>query len=118
MKKESEDTYRDEHGHEGSRSLDEEILAGEWEKLTQNEIYNKRSRAGRIIAMHQAVANRIKQMEKLFYQLVRNHPEKATKLLAEIKRLRYLQEYLLQAYIWEQNGVEIHDIPQELEDLI
>lgn len=113
-----EETYTDEHGHAGSKSLDQEIIAGEWQKLTGNETYKNRTRAGRIIAMHQAVSNRIKQLEKLFYQLVRNHPDKATKLLEEIKRLRYLQEYLLQAYIWEQNGVGIKNIPEELEELI
>jgi hypothetical protein len=99
--------------------LDHEILAGEWEMLTKNETYRRRTRAGRIIAMHQAISNRIKQLEKLFYPLVRDHPQKAEKLLAEIKRLRYLQQYLLQAYAWEEQGeFDNHNIPQELEDLI
>jgi hypothetical protein len=99
--------------------LDQEILAGEWEMLTRNETYRKRTRAGRIIAMHQAISNRIRQLEKLFYPLVRDHPEKSEKLLAQIKRLRYLQQFLLQAYAWEQQGVLTdEDIPEELEDLI
>lgn len=99
--------------------LDREIVAGEWENLTRYENYQKRTRAGRIIAMHQAISNRIKQLEKLFYPLVRDHPQKAEKLLAEIKRLRLLQQYLLQAYVWEEAGeLDEHNIPQELEDLI
>lgn len=99
--------------------LDREILAGEWENLTKNEFYHKRTRAGKIIAMHQAISNRIKQLEKLFYPLVRDHPEKAEKLLADIKKLRFLQQYLLQAYAWEEQGeLDEHEIPKELEELL
>ena len=61
--------------------LQNDIKAGEWQKLRQFETYKRRSRQGRIIATHQAVCNRIKQLETLFYQLVRNHPAKAVKLL-------------------------------------
>ncbi|HMS22917.1 MAG TPA: hypothetical protein PKA38_04125 [Candidatus Levybacteria bacterium] len=100
-------------------ALDSQILAGEWENLTKNEFYHKRTRGGRIIAMHQAISNRIKQLEKLFYPLVRDYPEKAEKLLAEIKRLRLLQQYLLQAYVWEEQGeFDEHSIPSEVKDLI
>lgn len=104
---------------DGLSDLDREILAGEWENLTKNELYHKRTRAGKIIAMHQAISNRIKQLEKLFYPLVRDHPEKAEKLLADIKKLRYLQQYLLQAYAWEEQGeLDEHEIPKELEELL
>ena len=103
----------------GISELDQEIIAGEWENLTNNETYRRRTRSGRIIAMHQAISNRIKQLEKLFYPLVRDHPQKAEKLLAEIKRLRFLQQYLLQAYAWEEQGeLHNHPIPEELEELI
>jgi hypothetical protein len=69
--------------------------------------------------MHQAISNRIKQLEKLFYPLVRDHPGRAEKLLMEIKKLRYLQQYLLQAYVWENQGeLNEHEIPSELEDLL
>lgn len=47
----------------------------------------KGSRQGKIIATDQALSNRIKQLEILLYQLVSNHPQRATKLLKEIKRL-------------------------------
>lgn len=104
---------------DGISELDAEILAGEWEMLTKNETYQRRTRAGKIIAMHQAISNRIKQLEKLFYPLVRDHPQKAEKLLTEIKRLRLLQQYLLQAYVWEEQGVlDEHDIPEELGELL
>ncbi len=99
--------------------LNREIQAGEWQRLREFKTYRKRSRQGKIIATHQAISNRLQQLESLFYQLVRNHPQKATKLLKEIKRLRLLKEYLLQALIWDEQGVfEDHDAPEELEELI
>lgn len=99
--------------------LQEEIQAGEWQRLSNFETYRTRSRQGKIIVTHQALANRIKQLETLFYQLVKNHPQKSVKLLAEIKRLRALLEYLLQALIWEEKGeFEEHRSPEELEGMI
>jgi hypothetical protein len=99
--------------------LDQEIKAGEWTRLREFATYRKRSRQGKIIATHQAISNRLAQLEKLFYELVRNHPQKASKLLKEIKRLRYLKEYLLQALIWEEQGqFDDHETPEELESLV
>ena len=120
IKKETEEeTVKNEAAENSISDLDQEIIAGEWDNLTNNETYKRRTRAGRLIAIHQAVSNRIKQLEKLFYALVRNHPEKAEKLLADIKRLRYFQEYLLQAYVWEEQGeFDSHNIPKELEELL
>lgn len=120
IKKETEEEILEGQAVEDAISdLDQEILAGEWENLTKNEYYHKRTRAGKIIAMHQAISNRIKQLEKLFYPLVRDHPEKAEKLLLEIKKLRFLQQFLLQAYVWEEQGeFDEHNIPKELEELL
>ncbi len=100
-------------------ALEEEIKAGEWQRLKNFDTYKKRTRQGKIIAMHKALSNRIEQLEQLFYQLVRNHPEKAVNLLKEIKKLRFLKEYLLQCLIWEERGeLENHDMPDELADLM
>lgn len=100
-------------------TLEEEITAGEWQRLHRFETYRRRSRQGKIIATHQALANRIRQLEKLFYELARNHPEKSAKLLSEIKRLRYLLEYLLQCLIWEERGeLDDHAMPEELEEVL
>lgn len=106
--------------HEDSASrLDEEIRAGEWENLKRFEVYKQRSRQGRIIATHKALANRIKQLELLFYQLVSNNPQKSVKLLAEIKKLRFLLDYLLNALVWEEQGeIEDHPMPEDLEGKI
>ncbi len=118
-KEKEEEIFEGGAAREGMSDLYREILAGEWEMLTKNETYKRRTRAGRIIAMHQAISNRIKQLEKLFYPLVRDHPQKAEKLLAQIKKLRFLQQYLLQAYVWEEQGqFDSHDIPGELEELL
>lgn len=119
-----EETIEGEFGKEQTQrnprsELDQEILAGEWEKLTQNEVYRNRSRSGKIIAMHQAITNRIKELEKLFYPMVRDFPQKAEKLLEQIKKLRALQQFLLQAYAWEKQGVLTdEDIPEELEEFL
>ncbi len=104
---------------EQDSSLDHEIKAGEWQRLKEFRTYRKRTRQGKIIATHQAFSNRLAQLETMFYQLVSAHPQKATKLLKEIKRLRFLKEYLLQALIWEERGeLEDHDMPDDLEELI
>jgi len=100
-------------------TLEGELKAGEWQRLSEFEKDKKRSRQVKRIAMIEAISNRITQLEKLFYQLVANHRQKAVALLAEMKRLRFLKEYLLQALIWEeQRELEAHDIPRELEGLI
>lgn len=99
--------------------LQQEISAGEWMRLNEFDVYRKRSRQGKIIATIQAIENRIAQLERHFYQLVAKYPQKATKLLAEIKKLRYFKEYLLQCLIWEEGGeLEDHEIPFELSEVI
>ncbi len=119
-KKKEEEEFQEGviEGEELDSDLEREIKAGEWKRLREFATYRKRSRQGKIIATHKALSNRLKELETLFYQLVRDHPEKTTKLLTEIKRLKFLQEYLLQALIWEEQGqLEDHDTPGELEDL-
>lgn len=99
--------------------LQEEIAAGEWQRLSGFDTYRKRTRQGKIIVMIDAITNRIIQLERMFYPLVRNHPQKAVKLLSEIKRLRFLKEYLLQCLIWDAHGeFEDHTVPFELEDFL
>jgi hypothetical protein len=123
-RKEEEETIEGEfesnESTEGAMSaLDREILAGEWENLIKNETYKNRTRGGKIIAMHQAITNRIKELEKLFYPMVRDYPQKAEKLLEQIKKLRQLQQFLLQAYVWEEQGILTEDdMPEDLEELI
>jgi hypothetical protein len=117
LKTEQENTQT-EHNEKPASSLEEEIKAGEWKNLKNFETYRQRSRQGKIIATHKALSNRIKQLEMLFYQLVKDNPKKATKLLLEIKRLRFLQEFLLNALVWEEQGeLENHDFPGELSGL-
>lgn len=97
-------------------SLDEEIKAGEWQRLKDFPKYQRRSRQGKIIATYQAISNRLNQLVALYYELCRNHPEKAVRLLKEIKRLRFLQNFLLECIIWEERvEFEEKEIPLELE---
>lgn len=116
--KENKDT-RTSGGHEQNSTLEEEIKAGEWQRLKEFAAYNRRSRQGKIIATYQAISNRLNQLVALYYELVRNYPDKSVRLLAEIKKLRVLQEFLLNCLIWERQGkFEENDIPPELEGLI
>lgn len=99
--------------------LDAEIGAGEWEKLNKFRTYRRRSRQWKIIATHKAIANRVKQLEILFYKLCKDNPKKSERLLLELKRLRLLQEILLQCMVWEPKGeLEKNMVPKEVWDLI
>ncbi len=99
--------------------LDAEIGAGEWETLKKFKTYQRRSRQWKIIATHRALANRIKQLEILFYKLCSDNPKKSERLLIEIKRLRLFQEILLQCMVWEPKGkLEKDMVPKEVWDLI
>ena len=118
--KEQEPVGKDESGYsEKQTDLNMEIAAGEWESLKKFKVYQNRSRQGKIIATYQAVSNRLRQLDKLFYELCRNHPSKAEKLLKEIRRLRFIQDILVQCLVWEPQGqLTKGKVPQEVWDLI
>jgi hypothetical protein len=127
---EQEDSEADYSGYsEKQTDLDIEMKAGEWQNLSRFKTYQQRSRQGKIIATHQAVSNRLNQLEQLFYKLARNNPQKSTAMLDEIKKLRLIQDILLQCIAWASESktdaavdrsLEAHreKIPQEVWDLI
>ncbi len=126
---EQEEDEADYSGYsEKQTDLDIEMKAGEWQNLSRFKVYRQRSRQGKIIATHQAVSNRLNQLEQLFYKLARNNPGKSAKMLAEIKKLRLMQDILLQCIAWSsesgtgarQSSLEANraKIPQEVWDLI
>jgi predicted RNA-binding protein len=117
---EQEESETDYTGYsEKQTDLDVEMKAGEWQNLSRFKTYRQRSRQGKIIATHQAVSNRLNQLEKLYYKLVRDNPAKGEKLLAEIKKLRLTQDILLQCIAWEPKGELTKDrVPQDVWDLI
>jgi hypothetical protein len=95
------------------------VKAGEWQSLKKFKVYQKRSRQGKILLTHQAVSNRLRQLEKMYYALVRDHPTKGENLLWQIKQLRLVQDILLQCLVWEPNGeLEENMIPADVWDLI
>lgn len=124
MDKEKEKAYEDPEtdytGYsEQQTDLNIEMQAGEWQNLSRFKTYQQRSRQGKIIATHQAVSNRLHQLEQLYYSLVRNNPAKGEKMLKEIKKLRVIQDILLQCIAWEPKGELSKDkVPQEVWDLI
>ncbi|OGH37749.1 MAG: hypothetical protein A3B44_00585 [Candidatus Levybacteria bacterium RIFCSPLOWO2_01_FULL_38_21] len=99
--------------------LDIEIRAGEWQNLKKIKTYQKRSRQGKIIATYQAVSNRLNQLIVLYYKFVSGNPKEAKKMLDELRKLRLIQEILMNCLVWEpkeQLGNE--RIPKEVWDLI
>lgn len=104
---------------EKQTDLDIELKAGEWKNLSRFKTYRQRSRQGKIIATHQAVSNRLNQLEQMYYKLVRDNPAKGERLLSEIKKLRLIQDILLQCIAWEPKGeLKEEMIPSEVWDLI
>jgi len=99
--------------------LDIEIRAGEWQNLKKFKTYQRRSRQGKIIATYQAISNRLNQLVALYYKFVSNNPKEAKKMLDELKKLRLIQEILLNCLVWEpKRELEKERIPKEVWDLI
>ncbi|MEK7186634.1 MAG: hypothetical protein AAB675_04740 [Patescibacteria group bacterium] len=108
---------------EKEMDLDIEVRAGEWQNLKKFHTYQKRSRQGKIIATYQAVSNRLNQLVALYYKFVGGNPNQGAKMLAELKKLRIIQEILLNCLVWsredESNSKKIKEmVPQEVWDLI
>lgn len=100
-------------------ALDIEVRAGEWQNLKKFKAYQKRSRQGKIIATYQAVSNRLNQLVSLYYKFVAVNPAKGAKLLEELRRLRFLQEILLNCLVWEPRGqLGKNKVPQDVWELI
>ncbi|MDO8583095.1 MAG: hypothetical protein Q7R51_01025 [bacterium] len=104
---------------EKEEALDIEVRAGEWQNLKKFKTYQKRSRQGKIIVTHQAVSNRLNQLVALYYKLVGKSPKQGVKLLDELRRLRFLQDILLQCLVWEPKGqLKKGMIPEEVWEMI
>lgn len=108
-----------ENYKESLRGLEEEIKAGEWKNLMKFKAYKRRSRQGKIIATYQAVSNRLNQLVGMYYKFVRDNPRQAVKMLEELRKLRLIQEILLNCLVWEPAGeLEEDMIPGEVWELI
>lgn len=110
----------DESGFsEKEEALDIEMRAGEWQNLKKFKTYQKRSRQGKIIATYQAVSNRLNQLVALYYKLVSNNPKQGVKLLEELRKLRNIQDILLQCLVWEPKGqLDKEMVPKEVWEMI
>ncbi|AKM79221.1 MAG: hypothetical protein UX85_C0007G0084 [Candidatus Beckwithbacteria bacterium GW2011_GWB1_47_15] len=98
--------------------LNQEIAAGEWTTLSQHATYRKRSRQGRILAVYQALSNRLDQLVKVFYELAAQEKSlpAAEKMLKEINRLRELRDSLLLWLTWTEDAKP--QIPDEVEKVV
>jgi hypothetical protein len=104
---------------EKEMDLDIEVRAGEWQNLKKFNTYQKRSRQGKIIVTYQAVSNRLNQLVAVYYKFVANNPKQAEKMLGELKRLRIIQDILMNCLIWEPKGELQKDmVPVEVWELI
>ena len=58
-------------------------------------------------------------MVALYYKFVSTNPKQATKMLMELRKLRYMQEVLLNCLVWEPKGsLEKDMVPKEIWELI
>ena len=115
-----EQRAEDETGYsERQLDIDAEIQAGEWQNLTKYRTYQRRSRQWKIIATYKAISNRLNQLVNLYYKLVGGNPKQGEKMLKELRKLRLMQEILLQCMVWEPKGQLDKDmVPKEVWDLI
>ena len=119
MDKEKDQETGSEGFSEKELDLDIEIKAGEWQNLKKFRTYQKRSRQGKIIATYQAVSNRLNQLIALYYKFVSGNPRQARKMLDELRRLRLIQEILMNCLIWDPKGQLKKDmVPSDVWDLI
>ena len=111
---------KEEDGYsEKQLDIDAEIAAGEWETLKNFKTYQKRSRQGKIIATYQAVSNRLNQLVALYYTFVGKNPKEGAKMLDELRKLRLIQEILLNCLVYEPKGqLEKDMVPEEVWELI
>ena len=99
--------------------LDIEVRAGEWQNLKKFKTYQRRSRQGKIIITYQAVSNRLNQLVALYYTFVGKNPKEGAKMLDELRKLRLIQEILLNCLVWEPKGqLEKDMVPEEVWELI
>ena len=115
-----EQRSEDETGYsEKQLDIDAEIQAGEWQNLKRYRAYQRRSRQWKIIATYKAISNRLNQLVNMYYKLVGGNPKQGEKMLKELRKLRLMQEILLQCMVWEPKGKLDEDmVPKEVWDLI
>lgn len=72
---------------------------GEWDRLGESPEFWEKSVEDRIITTINAVDNKIRILEKPFYQVVRRDTYGGGVILAKIKHLRYVKEELGQELV-------------------
>lgn len=98
-------------------ALEAEIEAGEWDRLNEFEVYRKRTREGRIMAMTRAIGKRIEFYRSTFFTLARNfNDDKAKTVHRKQKKLERYQGLLAQFVAWEPYASEkLPKFPAELD---
>jgi len=114
----SEEKYEGGYS-EAQSALDKEIQAGGWKNLKKLAAYKSSSRRQKIVVVYQAVSNSLSNIAVQYAATAVKNPKKADTLLTELKKLRMIQDILLNCLIWEPRGqLERDMIPQDVWDLI
>jgi len=100
----------DEGYSEKQSALDTEIQAGGWKNLKQHPVFQQYPRKHRIFLAYQALSNKL-------FSVIADHlqGEGSEKLLTELKKLRMIQDILLNCLLWEHAGqLEKDMVPEEV----
>jgi hypothetical protein len=103
---------------EKQSALDTEIQAGGWRNLRKFSTYTAYSRQERIFLVYQAVSNSLQEVVST-YLISPTEEGEADGILTELKKLRMIQDILLNCLLWEPKGqLEKDMVPKEVWDLI
>ncbi len=109
---------------EAEQALDIEVRAGEWKQLKKQTAFQQRNRQGKIVALYQAVSHKLTMLIVEYCQYlteteVAENPALQEKTLTELKKLRMIQDILLNSALWECEGtLEKSMIPGEVWEMI
>lgn len=111
---------RDESGYsEKQEALNLEIRAGEYQNLQKIKLYQQHPRQGKIVAAYQTISNRLNQLVQRYTVSRSKNSKEAEIILQELRKLRFMQEILFTALIWEVEGQLDRDmIPRDIWELI
>lgn len=108
-------TYESGYSEE-QLALDTEIQSGGWRNLRKFRPYQDSSRQQKIFFIYQAVSSNLSQVIAMHITLEGDQREES---LTELKKLRMIQDILLNCLLWEQEGeLERGMIPEEVWELI
>ncbi len=112
------DAEYDEGYSEKQSALDTEIQTGGWRNLKKFTVYQTYSRQQKIFVTYQALSNDLCHIISMYLLTTEDEYQKV-ELLTEFKKLRMIQDILLNCLLWEHSGnLEKDMIPLNVWELI